>query len=72
MVDAGRTFVSETALSALGNPFRDIPFRGYTAAPKASAKGLASASSQTNGKHKRERAREGEKWGTNFRIRFWP
>ena len=27
MVDAGSTFVSETALSALGNPFRDIPFR---------------------------------------------
>ena len=27
MADAGSTFVSETALSALGNPFRDIPFR---------------------------------------------
>jgi len=43
MVDAGRTFVSETALSALGNPVRDIRFRVLHGRAQGIGQGLASA-----------------------------
>ena len=63
MVYAGPTLVSETVLSDVGNSRKGIPFRLTVAIRPTLPKGSASASSQTHGKHKVERAREGEKWG---------
>ena len=66
MVDAGRTLVSETALSDLGNPFQDIPFR----VPHGRAQVIPRLGERSQPKAGAGQPDESEKWDANFRTDF--